>query len=66
MKFNKLFVPRKIDSLRHALKEKGLKKFLLEMGWKAALAIVLFYFIRDTILYLLIPYLIARGFLSGN
>jgi hypothetical protein len=31
------------------------------LGWKAILAFVIFYLIRDTILYILIPYLIYRG-----
>ena len=34
------------------------------MGWKVALGIILYYLIRDSILYILIPYLIARGMLS--
>lgn len=31
------------------------------LGWKAILAFVIFYLIRDSILYILIPYLIYRG-----
>ncbi len=33
-------------------------------GWKVVLGIFMFYLIRDSILYILIPYLIAKGFLS--
>ncbi len=32
-----------------------------KLGWKFVTAFILFYLIRDTILYILIPYLIARG-----
>ncbi|MEW6411070.1 MAG: hypothetical protein AB1483_01205 [Candidatus Zixiibacteriota bacterium] len=35
------------------------------LGWKFILAFVLFYLIRDSILYLLIPYLIYRGVIGG-
>ena len=30
-------------------------------GWKIVLGIFLFYLIRDSILYILIPYLVAKG-----
>ena len=32
-----------------------------KLGWKFVTAFILFYLVRDTILYILIPYLIARG-----
>jgi len=32
-----------------------------KLGWKFVAAFIMFYLIRDTILYILIPYLIARG-----
>ncbi|MCA9740518.1 MAG: hypothetical protein H6695_14970 [Deferribacteres bacterium] len=64
MKFKNVLIPRKIQQLRADLKEKGLKKFVMDMGWKVALGIFLYYLIRDSILYILIPYLIARGMLS--
>ncbi len=34
------------------------------LGWKFILAFVLFYLIRDSILYILIPYLIYRGVIN--
>ena len=64
MKFKNVLIPRKIQQLRADLKEKGLKKLVMDMGWKVALGIFLYYLIRDSILYILIPYLIARGMLS--
>jgi hypothetical protein len=35
------------------------------LGWKAILGFVLFYLIRDSILYLLLPYLAYKGII-GN
>ncbi|MEW6051591.1 MAG: hypothetical protein AB1644_11110 [Candidatus Zixiibacteriota bacterium] len=34
------------------------------LGWKFVLAFVLFYLIRDTILYIVIPYLVYKGIIS--
>lgn len=36
-------------------------KEVKKLGWKFMLAFFLFYLIRDSILYILIPYLIAKG-----
>ena len=36
-------------------------KEVKRLGWKFVLAFILFYLIRDSILYILFPYLIARG-----
>ena len=53
-----------------AAKQKKRRRFLKfpkswgevkKLGWKFVTAFILFYLIRDTILYILIPYLIARG-----
>ena len=33
-------------------------------GWKLGLAIFMYYLIRDVTLYIIIPYLIYRGFLG--
>ncbi len=35
------------------------------LGWKFILAFVLFYLVRDLLLYVLLPYLAYRGFVSG-
>lgn len=39
-------------------------KEVKSLGWKFILAFVLFYLIRDSILYILIPYLIYRGVIN--
>ena len=45
------------------MKEKGFKGFIKVYGWKVFGYIFLYYLIRDSILYILIPYLIAKGIL---
>ena len=34
------------------------------MGWKAIVGFILFYLIRDTLLYVLLPYLVVKGIIS--
>ena len=38
-----------------------IKGFIKKYGWKAGVAIFLYYLIRDVILYILLPYLIFKG-----
>ncbi|MCA9730594.1 hypothetical protein KC799_00595 [candidate division KSB1 bacterium] len=61
MNIKTFLIPKKIQEQRDLLKEKGLKEFIKSIGWKVALAIILFYLIRDSFLYLLLPYLVAKG-----
>ena len=35
-----------------------------KLGWKFVLAFVIFYLIRDTFLYILLPYLIYKGIIT--
>ncbi|TFB13145.1 hypothetical protein E3V33_03015 [Candidatus Marinimicrobia bacterium MT.SAG.4] len=43
------------------LREEGFKVFVKKRGWKVIWTIVIFYAIRDGILYILIPFLIYIG-----
>ena len=49
-------------------KESGLRQAIKIMfkkyGWKVGLAIFMYYLIRDVTLYIILPYLIMRGFFS--
>ena len=45
-------------------KEKGLKAAIKAAGWKVFVLIFMYYLIRDVTLYILIPYLIAKGVIS--
>jgi len=38
------------------IKKEGIKSFIKKKGWKFLIAFFLFYLIRDSILYIIIPY----------
>ena len=58
-----------LHELRTNAKESGVKEAIKIMfkkyGWKVGLAIFMYYLIRDVTLYIILPYLIMRGFFSG-
>ena len=54
-------IPKLIKRYIAIYKEKGFKGFVKEVGWKVFALVFIFYLIRDVILYILIPYLIAKG-----
>ncbi len=61
MKFIKQFYKYYfIDSIK-IVKESGFKELLKKRGWKFLLIIISYYIVRDSILYIIIPYLIAIG-----
>ncbi|MCT4624724.1 MAG: hypothetical protein N4A46_13975 [Schleiferiaceae bacterium] len=45
-------------------KKEGFKAAVKAAGWKVILLIIVFYLIRDVTIYILIPYLVAKGFFS--
>ena len=57
-----------LHELRKNAKESGVKEAIKIMfkkyGWKVGLAIFMYYLIRDVTLYIILPYLIMRGFFS--
>ena len=38
------------------LKQAGFREFLKQKGWKVVIALFLFYLIRDSVIYIIIPY----------
>ena len=54
------FIPKYVK----IFKEDGFKGLIKEGGWKLLIYFFLYYLIRDTILYILIPYLIVKGVIS--
>ena len=58
-----------LHELRKNAKESGVKEAIKIMfkkyGWKVGIAIFMYYLIRDVTLYIILPYLIMRGFFSG-
>ena len=56
-----LFKIRFINHYASIFKKDGFKGVLKEGGWKVLFYLFMFYLIRDTILYIIIPYLILKG-----
>lgn len=50
-----------IDSIL-IVKKEGFRQLFRKRGWKFLLVIISYYAIRDTIIYIILPYLLARGF----
>jgi|TARA_B100000214_G_scaffold340851_1_gene287592 hypothetical protein len=42
-----------------------IKALFKKYGWKAAVGIFFYYLIRDVTLYIVIPYLLAKGFFEN-
>lgn len=57
VRFYKYYV---IDSIL-IVKREGFKALLKKRGWKVFAIVIGYYAIRDSIVYLLIPYLISRN-----
>jgi adenylate cyclase len=60
----RIFKPQIIQEWTAVWREKGLRGLVKEKGWKIVAAVFLFYLIRDSVIYLLLPYLAARGILG--
>jgi hypothetical protein len=63
-KFKDKITPAFLKPWVQIVREEGFKALVKKKGWKVVAAVFLFYLVRDSILYLLIPYLIARGFIQ--
>lgn len=59
------FVPEFIREYVQIWKAEGFKALVKQKGWKVVAIIFFYYLIRDSTLYILIPYLIAKGVFSG-
>ena len=55
---------KKLKEYRQVIKKNGLKGFIKIYGWKVVVVVFLYYLVRDSILYILIPYLFAKGLLN--
>ena len=53
----KLFKPKWIQDWTSIIKKEGFKSFVKQKGWKFVVVFILFYLVRDSILYIIIPYL---------
>ena len=61
MAIRNLFKSKFFKEYTKIYKEDGFKGVLKVGGWRVITYFVLFYLIRDTILYIIIPYLIVKG-----
>jgi hypothetical protein len=66
MNWKKIYKPPIVQEWTALLREKGIKEFLRLKGWKILAAIFVFYLIRDSILYVIIPFWVAQGFICGK
>ena len=58
----KIFIPKWMSKYTDIYRKEGFKGLLKKGGLKLIIGFIIFYLIRDVILYILIPYMIARGF----
>ena len=57
-------VPKWVRKYREVYRQKGFKALIKETPLRIIILIFFFYLIRDVILYVLIPFLVAKGLLS--
>ena len=60
----KLLKPKFILDWGKIRKDGGFLKLLKKKGSKAVVVFILFYLIRDSLLYIIIPILIAKGIIT--
>ena len=65
MGLKSIFSKEKGREYREVFKQHGFKGLVKRYGWKLVAAVFMYYLIRDSILYILIPYLIAKGLFSS-
>lgn len=58
------YVPGFLKEYATIWREDGFRELLRQKGWKVVLVIIIYYLIRDTLLYIVIPYFIARGLMD--
>jgi hypothetical protein len=61
VRFWQRLTPKFVRDVRQTLRESGVKGVVSRYGWKIVAAFFVYYLVRDTILYILIPYAIAKG-----
>lgn len=61
MKFRNPFKVKLLEKYIAIFKKSGFKGLIKEGGWKLLFFFFMYYLIRDSILYILIPYLVVKG-----
>lgn len=57
--------PKFVREARVIFREQGAKAVVRRFGWKLFAAFFIYYLIRDSFLYILLPYLITKGLLGS-
>ena len=60
MTIKEKFIPKFLRKYVSYYKEHGFKKTIKKFGWKLFAIIFIYYLIRDTILYIIIPYFVLK------
>ena len=60
MSFINKFLPEFLRENIKYYKKNGFKKTIKKLGWKVILLIFMYYLIRDSILYIIIRYLVGK------
>lgn len=55
-----------LKEVKSNFKAHGFKGLIRIYGWKIVAAFFVYYLIRDSILYIILPWLIARHFISSS
>ncbi len=61
MTIKEKLIPKFLRKYVYYYKEHGFKKTVKKFGWKLFGIIFLYYLIRDSILYIIIPYFVLKG-----
>lgn len=61
MTFKEKLIPKFLRKYVFYYREHGFKKTVKKFGWKLFAIIFLYYLIRDSILYIIIPYFVLKG-----
>ncbi len=61
MRWKNFLIPARVQQIRDQLRTEGFRAVVKTLGWKVIAGIILYYLVRDSLLYIVIPYLIARG-----
>ena len=58
--FRDKITPAWVQKYVAVYKERGFKALLKEAGWKVVVGVIVFYLVRDVVLYIVIPYFIYK------
>ena len=61
MSIKEKLIPKFLRKYVFYYREHGFKKTVKKFGWKLFAIIFLYYLIRDSILYIIIPYFVLKG-----